>query len=330
MTLKLSIIIPVHNGGENFRRCLEALAQSSRQPDQVIIVDDSSADASARIARDTGARVISLKDQPRGPAYARNCGAAQAQGDVLVFFDADVAVHSDTLGLFEKYLTNHLELAALFGSYDAQPGNTSVVSLYKNLMHHYVHQHSKRQAATFWTGCGAIRREVFEAVGGFDPVYTHPSIEDIELGMRLTRAGYQIWLCPEIQVTHLKCWTLVSLLRADILDRAIPWTRLILRSGNLPSDLNLNLASRLSALAVWGGLIGLFFGVWAPGFWLASLAAWPWVLLLNAELYHFFAQRGGIRFAIVAAGLHWLYLIYSSAVFGGMWLLSRLGFLRGD
>jgi len=328
MSIKLSVIIPVHNGGENLRRCLDALAASTRPPDQVIVVDDASTDGSGDVARQAGAQVIRLDGSPHGPACARNRGAEAAEGDALVFLDADVAVHPDTLARMERALDTPpsppLEggieggIAALFGSYDDDPPTPGLVARYKNLLHHYVHQHGRRQASTFWAGCGAIRREAFQALGGFDEGYTRPSIEDIELGARLRRAGQRIWLCPDIQVAHLKRWTFVGLLRSDILDRAVPWTRLILRDRRLPADLNVDVRGRLGALAAWGLVIGLALGCWWPPLWAGALLMVLALILLNADLYRFFARRGGIRFAVGAAGLHTLYLLYSSLVFAGL------------
>jgi GT2 family glycosyltransferase len=260
--------------------------------------------------------VVSLPDGPRGPAVARNRGAALAGGDALVFVDADVAVHSDSLARIERYLAEQPSLAALFGSYDADPPARGLVARYKNLLHHYVHQHGRREASTFWAGCGAVRRDVFVALGGFDESYGRPSIEDIDLGRRLRQAGYCVWLCPDVQVTHLKRWTLSSLLRSDICERAVPWTRLILRQRHLPADLNLDAKSRLSALAAWAALICLAIGLWSPRLWVGALLAVALLGGLNAGLYRFFARQGGIGFALGAAGLHGLYLLYSSLTFG--------------
>jgi GT2 family glycosyltransferase len=83
------------------------------------------------------------------------------------------------------------------------------------LLHHYVHQISKEEAATFWGACGAIRREVFLKVEGFDERYRRPAIEDIELGYRLTGAGYRVRLLKGLMVTHLKRWDLLTMLKAD-------------------------------------------------------------------------------------------------------------------
>lgn len=106
--------------------------------------------------------------------------------------------------MIERFRSD-LELAALIGSYDNQPAWSNVVSQYKNLMHHYIHQTSNLRATTFLGGLGAIRKEIFERIRGFDENrYRRPSIEDIELGYRLRRAGYQIRLEKQFQGKHLK------------------------------------------------------------------------------------------------------------------------------
>lgn len=322
--MKLSVIVPVHDGGEDFRQCLAALAESTRAPDELVVVDDASSDDSGAIARTSNARVIALPPPARGPAFARNRGAEAATGGALVFFDADVAVHPDTLGRIENYLNDQPDIVAFFGSYDDTPPARGIVTLYKNLLHHYVHQHSAREAATFWAGCGAIRRTIFEQLNGFDEGYRTPSIEDIELGMRLNREGQRIWLCEDVQVTHLKKWTLRSLLRADILSRAVPWSRLIARTRQVPVELNLNWTSRASAALAWIALAALgATWVWPQCIWLA-LAAGLLVAILNRDLYYFFARRGGFWFTICAMSLHMLYFLYSSFVFACLLLWNLL------
>ena len=341
-SMRLSVVVPVHNGGEGLRLCLQALAASARPPDEVIVVDDGSTDGSAALAAALAARVLTTSAGPRGPAHARNRGAEVATGEVLVFIDADVAVHADTLARMEALLAGEPDVAAVFGCYDDHPPARNPASLYKNLLHHYVHQHGAREAGTFWSGCGAIRRAVFWATRGFDETWT--SMEDVELGARLRQAGLRIRLCPEIQAAHLKRWTLASLWRTDIFGRAVPWTRLILRQGRLSTDLNLDWRSRLSALAAWAllactllvlafGLLGLgrlvganlprvpLSAIW-PG--LGVLLASAGVTVLNADLYRFFFRRGGARFALIAAALHVAYLLYSSLVFACLLVSHRL------
>lgn len=295
---------------------MESIHQSSKQPYEIIVVDDSSTDSTLQIAQHYATKVIELKGAPKGPAFARNAGASAAAGAILVFLDADVMVHKDTLALIEDKFVSHPELAAVFGSYDDAPLKKGFVSQYKNLQHHFVHQHGHPEATTFWAGCGAIRRDVFLQFGGFKTIYTKPSIEDIELGLRLTRAGYRISLCRDVLVTHLKQWSLHSLLKTDIFQRAVPWTQLILSSSELPRDLNLNVQNRLSVLAVWLSIACLFLGLLAHGLWTGTLVGTLALIMLNREFYHLCYKRGGLLLGISAVGLHSLYFCYSSITFG--------------
>lgn len=312
--MRLSVIIPVHDGEGYLDRCLERLGQSHFQDYECIVVDDASSDGSRRIAAARGATVIAL-DRNGGPAHARNRGAEQATGDLLLFVDADVCVHPDTLAQVDAYFRTHPAVDAVIGSYDDTPADPGFVSQYKNLLHHYVHHTSRTEAWTFWAGCGAIRRECFRAAGGFDESYTRPCVEDIELGFRLRALGRRIALNPAIQVTHLKRWTFRSLLRSDLLDRAIPWFRLMLRDRTMPSDLNVTGAQRLSVALVLAMVLGCAAALAqpimrAPGrhslLWLAAAAA-GLLLYLNRDVYRFFARRRGVMFAARAVPLHWLY-----------------------
>ena len=314
--MRLSVVIPVHNGGNDLQKCLEALMSSARLPDELIIVDDASTDGSAQLAAKFGTVVVCQSQHPIGPASARNLGAERAQGDVLLFLDADVMVHADTLALVEWHFNEHSEIVALFGSYDDHPPHRNWVSLYKNLQHHFVHHQSQGEASSFWTGIGAIHRDVFLRLGGFASSYSRPSIEDIELGVRLKTYGYRIRLCPDVQVTHLKRWSLHSLLRTDILDRAIPWTRLIYSTDRLPTDLNLDWKSRFSALCVWGILVFFIIGLWFPFTWIGVPSLAGLLIATNVPLYRFFYLKGGLWFATGAVLLHSFYFLYSSLTFG--------------
>lgn len=314
--MRLSVIIPVHTGGQDFQECLSALVASSRPPDELLVVDDASTDASAEVARRAGASIVAGNATALGPAACRNMGAQAASGDVLVFVDADVRVDREALATIERHLSAWPHVTALFGSYDDEPSHRNLVSRYKNLLHHWVHQHSSREASTFWTGLGAVRREAFMEVGGFDERYADPSIEDIELGVRLTLGGHRVRLCPDVQGAHLKRWNLVSMLRADIFRRAVPWSRLIFSTARLPSDLNLTVRSRVSAAAAWGAFSALLLAPWLSGLLPFGVVSAAVVVGLNVPLYRFFHMRGGLAFALGASLLHFMYLLYSSMVFG--------------
>ena len=254
------------------------------RPVEIIVVSDGDSDGSWRLAEAYGTRLIRLP-QSGGPAKARNIGAKSASGDILFFVDADVEVHPDTLSKVVRSFEANPNLAALIGSYDDAPGAPNFLSQYKNLIHHYTHQKAPLEASTFWGACGAVRRHVFEEVGGFDESYRRPCIEDIELGYRLKYAGCQIQLRSDIWVKHLKRWTPKSLLRADIFYRALPWTDLLRQVQRtkpifyrrFTRELNLDWRSKASVVLVFGltfGLIlGLIFGL-ASGLMLNGFASW--------------------------------------------------------
>ena len=322
----VSVIVPVHNGGDAFRRCAAALASALGPEDELVIVADGETDGAWRdLPPMRGTVQTVLNSTPRGPAMARNRGAELATGEVLFFVDADVVVQPDTLDRVRDAFDSHDGLDALVGSYDDTPGDPAFLSQYRNLLHHYTHQVAGHQPpdsgpyaplSTFWTGCGAVRREIFRQLGGFDESYPVPCIEDIEFGYRLTDAGYRIGIDPELQVTHLKAWDAAGMIRTDVLQRAAPWAELLLKRGGAENNLNVDRRSRMSVLAVGGMLAS---GVAAP---FRPRLALPVTVLsacaflgLNFPFYKYLAQRRGVGFAVRTLPWHVLYYGCSGAGF---------------
>jgi GT2 family glycosyltransferase len=203
------------------------------------------------------------------------------------------------------------------GSYDDSPADPSLVSQFKNLMHSFVHQHGRRRAVTFWGGCGAVKRDLFLQHGGLDESYRRPSIEDIEFGFRLMHAGAKLALDPEIQCTHLKKWTFWELVKTDVFQRGIPWTKLILRTHFLPDDLNLAWGQRISAVltALLAALLGV--GLWQGMNRQAHWAVWAGaasipalIAALNYRFHRLLLSRRGWRFSLLAAPLLLAYYLY--------------------
>lgn len=319
MRKSVSVVIPAHDASHFLDACLAHLAASTVAPFECIVVDDGSTDDTADVARRHGARVVATGWRS-GPARARNLGAAHARGDVLFFLDADVCVHPGTLHAVATSFESDPSLDALIGAYDDAPESADFLSQYKNLMHAFVHQHGRREASTFWSGCGAIRRDVFLEHSGFDESYDRPAIEDIELGYRLARANRKIVLDPALSVKHLKKWTFWGLVKSDIFDRGIPWTELILRDRCMPNDLNVQLSQRVSVALVFV-LLGLstFAAVRWGGAFLVPLFA---LLFLQLSRYWLESasprdsQAGAISIGLTMAGIATL------AVLNGMWALA--------
>jgi glycosyltransferase involved in cell wall biosynthesis len=308
----LSVVVPVRNGGSDFERCLRRLRDSTWTDFELIVVDDGSTDGSGALARRIGATVF-RNERALGPAAGRNLGGRIARAPIIFFLDADVAVHADTLNRgMARFLANPW-LTALFGSYDDQPSAPGLVSHFRNLLHHFVHQQGEfventRPAHTFWTGCGMIRREAFLEFGGFDPqLYPRPAIEDIELGYRLARAGHTILLARDVLATHQKRWSLPEMVRTDIFCRGVPWMLLLKRSKTQETDLNVNPVQRICVALTGMILLAAAAALWTPWTTVAVLIGVASIFWLNRSFYGFLRNRRGPMFAAAALPLHLLY-----------------------
>ncbi len=308
----VSVIVPVYIGGRALRRCLAALAEASPAPTEVIVVADGEGDGAWRAAGEFGATLVKLAARS-GAAAARNAGSRVARGQILFFVDADVVAPPDAVEQVAAAFAADATLAAMFGSYDDAPAEANFLSQYKNLLHHHTHQSGRAEAFTFWTGCGAIRRKVFLNAGGFAE---GGELEDVELGYRLCRAGHRIVLRKQLQVKHLKRWGPCSLLKSDLVHRAIPWAGLILRQGRVNNDLDLRYSNRASVVLAYLLVMSLAAGCWRPhALWLAAGCALG-LLALNRGVYLFFRRKRGLAFTAAAVPWHWIYYLCGGLGFG--------------
>ena len=296
----LSVVIPATDRPPSLERCLAALARCA-EPHVVTVVTDPAGS---------------------GPAAARNLGVARSAGEIVVFVDSDVELHPDALRRLREALERDPQLDAVFGTYDDRPASPALVSRFRNLLHHHVHVSSPGPAATFWAGLGAIRRDAFEAAGGFDERrFPRSSIEDVELGMRLHAAGGRIELEPAVRGTHLKRWTLRSMVRTDFGARGVPWVVLQLDAGRGTASLNLAWRHRIAAAAAVASVAAA--AARRPRLAAAALLA---MAAPNAGFYVLLARCGGARLALAGVPLHLAHhLVAAASVPAGLvlWLRGR-------
>ena len=328
-TVSISVIVPAFNAASYLALSLPPLIalRDAGRVREVIVVDDGSADkASPDTARALGATVL-VMPRNAGPGAARNFGAQMAAGELLWFVDADVVAHAAAPDVLAREFRDPA-VWAVFGSYNDKPPARNFASQYKNLVHRYFHQRGRREASTFWAGCGAVRRDAFLSVGGFDRnVFKRPSIEDIELGYRLIDAGGRIRLSPDLLGTHLKRWSLAELVRTDVFQRAVPWSRLLLSGKRRAGDLNVSPAEKIRAVLAAGWVTSLAAALVPAlhplGFW-AAAAATAVVFAANAPLFGFFARIRGAGFAALGLLYHQVYYLYGLAAYA--WCLAELPF----
>lgn len=284
----LTVIIPATDGRATLGRAVIAVQRAEAPPEELIVVDEP---------------------WGLGPAAARNRGSHRASGDILVFVDADIEVHEDAFTLIRSAFDRNPSLAAVFGSYDDDPGAGGLVSDFRDLLHHHVHQQSAGAATTFWTGLGAIRRDVFLELGGFDEHrFLHPSVEDIELGSRLHMRGGPILLDPMIQGKHLKNWTLSSMTKTDLLSRGVPWLRLVFEGRTGATALNLGWRHRMST----GASALLLIGLMRRSFRLVG-AMQALLIVLDGQFYGLLFRRRGLRLVVAGVPLHLIHRLTSAA-----------------
>jgi glycosyltransferase involved in cell wall biosynthesis len=312
---RLSVIVPVRDGARFLAESLPALRASDlpSQAWELIVVDDASRDDSAEVA-ERFADMVVRRAESSGPAAARNHGVRQSRGDILAFIDADVSVHGDALRRLEESFREEGRVAAVFGAYDTTPRAPGLVSQYRNLLHHRVHAEAQGDAETFWAGLGAIERSVFLAAGGFDE--TMRQLEDIDLGYRVRALGHRILLRPEIQGTHLKHWTLRTMMATDLFGRGVTWMRLHLEQGRTgrPGTLNLQPAEKMFTLLTGAAAFALGMSVirWSlPWLILAGLCL-AVVIVGNLPLLRWFAGERGYRFALLVVPLRLLYYVLNA------------------
>ena len=280
--LTLSAVVAATDGPPTLPRVRECLASMPDGPDEVLVIDSPDS---------------------LSPAAARNRGAREARGDVLVFVDSDVVPHRDAFQRIRAKLEADPGLTGVFGSYDSQPEAGGLISTFRNLIPHHVHHSSPGRSTSFWAGLGAIRRDAYLAVGGFDAErYCGPQVEDIELGMRLADAGRRIELDPAIQGTHLKRWHFGHMVHTDLFSRGVPWVALLLHRRRLPRELNLAHRHRLTALATVAAVVGV--AARRPSLAAVAVAAQA---ALNLRLYGLFRRRMGNRGMLAGVALHSLH-----------------------
>ncbi len=329
MSDSISLIIPAKNIDTQLQLCLQSVAECVPAPLELIVVIDGYQGPVAPWLEQNTSRVIRLPESV-GPGVARNIGAKEASGDILLFIDADVTLQSDICLKIDKAFDQKPQPDAVFGSYNDQPLVQDTISLYKNLLHHYTHQHAGRDAFTFWTGCGAILKKRFIELDGFSTDYKQPSIEDIELGYRLKRIGGNILLDHSLQVTHLKKWSFSGFIYTDFFLRAIPWSSLILQYGAMHNDLNINMKNRLSVICCMLMPFLFFLNIVSLQFIWLSIVAFMLLLLINRQIFILFIEKRGLFFTLQTIPLHILHYLLGGLAFSLVFIHYTFGRMMGQ
>ena len=196
---RASVIVPAFNAAKILREGLVALQNQTCPPLEIIVVDDGSTDATGEVAQACGARV--LHQAHRGPAAARNLGAEQACGEVLLFTDADCVPAPDWVAQMLAPLVD-ANVVATKGTYRSRQRSlvARLVQLEYAMRYERMAQFDSIDFVDTYSA--AFRRDTFLRVGGFDAVFPIPSAEDVDLSFRLARQGCRMVFAPDAWVWH--------------------------------------------------------------------------------------------------------------------------------
>jgi GT2 family glycosyltransferase len=300
----LSVVIPAHDSSATLPAVIEALKAELRPEDQLIVVDDRSSDNTLEVAGSLEAMVVS-SDRSPGAAGTRNAGAEEADRPVILFVDSDAVVRAG----WRQKVVHWMSCGgadAVQAIYAEEAPGRGAATFYKNYYYHYTF--TRRIGNPWLTGCGtfffAVDAELFRRVGGFDENVRGASIEDADLAARLTAAGGRIRLVPEIEVFHLRTYTLSGLLRYDW-KMIIAKSMYLLRSGRgsrgegpslsmaRPGEL---WAVSLGALLVWPALAALLLLPLSPrAVALPALLSICALILTHAGFWLGMIRAGGLR-----------------------------------
>jgi len=305
----ISVIIPVYNGEKTLGVLLDSLMAGDCRERETLVVDDGSTDHTREAASGYPVQLLSTGGR-RGPAAARNLGAKEAKGDVLLFLDADTVPRPDLLSHVAGRFANEKQLVAIVGYYDKIPRNPGKFARYKALMVHHWFRNAQIMES-FETCCGAIRREAFFKAGGFDESYADADVEDYEFGYRIMQQG-------PIQVDHQMIighhFPSFSRNFTNYFRRSKLWMSLFLSRRKFESTATTpgEGISRIMGVGAAGLLIlGLFWNI----FLFPSLFAFAVYLYLIKGFLTLMLREEGILFMSWGIGVH---LTSSVAVIGGI------------
>ncbi len=316
----ISIVVPAYNAATSLRRCLAALRAQDlpQEAFEIIVVDDGSTDCTSAVARAAGARLIRIPHG--GPAVARNAGLQAAQGEIVLFTDADcepvphwarslasALADPEVVGAKGTYLTRQRELIARFVQVEYEERYARMARL--------------ERIDFIDTYSAGYRRDVVLENGGFDPTFREPSVEDQELSFRLAAKGYRLVFVPQAQVYHRHAASLTAYIRRKyrtgrgkaLMLRWLP--ERAVRDTHTPQALKLQIiALGVAGIGLLGGLL------WRPLGWLALAGAGGFGLSALPFLRH--AWRRDRAVALIALPM----LVARAAALGAGLLVGMVRF----
>ena len=201
--MRVSVLIPCYNRAQHIGQVVSCAMEQTRQPDEIIAVDDASTDESVAVLGKLPVTLL-CHERNQGPAAARNTALKAASGDIVLYIDADAYADphliETLLQVYEQRSDNRI------GGVGGRGIESNVSTVYDRWRQLHARQDfgsRPRSNVPYLFGlCASYRRDALLQVGGFDTFFPINAGEDADVGYRLRKSGYRLWYTPQAVVYH--------------------------------------------------------------------------------------------------------------------------------
>jgi len=198
--MKASVIIPAYNAEATIGQCLESMTRQSFKNFEIIVVDDGSKDRTPEIVQEFS-KIRLLKQKNAGPAVARNKGAKEAKGEIIIFTDSDCVADRNWLEEMLKPFSEK-NVAGVQGMYKSKQKEIIARLIQLEIEQRYAKMMKHKFIDFIGTYSAAYRKNVFEEMKGFDTSFPIASGEDTDFSFRVSRAGYKMVFNKKAIIFH--------------------------------------------------------------------------------------------------------------------------------
>jgi glycosyltransferase involved in cell wall biosynthesis len=277
MGKKISVIIPTFNSAKELTKCLESLKTQtiSNENYEVMVVDDGSNDGTKDAAAKYPVRYI--YQQNHGPAAARNNGANQAYGEIILFTDADCEPQPNWLEEMIKPLDDP-QVVGVKGAYKTRQKKLVARLVQIEYEHKYERMKKFKYIDFIDTYSAGYRKDIFLKYNGFDERYPNASVEDQEFSFRLSHDGHKMVFNPNAVVFHKHSASLMGYLRKKY--KIAFWKAFLLKRhpGKIKTDTHTPQSLKIQMLLALCILLGIAGPVYQPMYYVSALSILAFLL----------------------------------------------------
>lgn len=201
--LSISVIIPAYNAENLISECLEALLNQTVDTSryEILVVDDGSVDNTSAVVR-SFKNIRLIMQENKGPAAARNEGARNARGNLILFTDADCIPRKNWIEEMIRPLEDDCEIAGVRGAYMTKQRELAARFVQIEYEDKYDRLKKDKYIDFMDTYSAGFRREIFLKFGGYDTCFPVACAEDVELSFRMSTQGYKMVFNSNAIVYH--------------------------------------------------------------------------------------------------------------------------------